>query len=99
MEKSGGRGGCGSDGLYEKRINKRKIERKVKVESLIHLGVGNYFPVVLKSKHGYGSCNKYCILYYIKIKCVQYMIKAEVFFLVLLHSVLSKTRPNKLYHQ
>lgn len=47
MEKSGGRGGCGRNVLYEKRINKKKIERKVKVASLIHLGVGNYFPMVL----------------------------------------------------
>lgn len=47
MKKSGGREGCGRDVLYEKRINKKKIERKVKVESLIHLGVGNYVPMVL----------------------------------------------------
>lgn len=46
MEKSGDRGGYGRNVLYGKRINKKKLERKVKAESLIHLGVGNYFPTV-----------------------------------------------------
>lgn len=30
MGKSGGRGGCGWDVLHEKRINKKKVEKKVK---------------------------------------------------------------------
>ena len=47
MEKSGDSGGYGRNVLDEKRTNKKKLERKVKVESLIHLGIGNYFPMVL----------------------------------------------------